>query len=45
MMIKALPVFLSTLSLVDAAPLLRRTRRVAFAEFGRGINPQDEAAR
>lgn len=44
MMMKSVLLFSSALMLTEAnRPLLRRTRRVAFAEFGRGIDPQKEA--
>jgi hypothetical protein len=44
MMMKSVLLFSSAMMLTEAhRPLLRRTRRVAFAEFGRGIDPQKEA--
>jgi hypothetical protein len=45
MMMKSVVFFSSAMMLTEAnRPLLRRTRRVAFAEFGRrGIDPQKEA--
>lgn len=42
-MIKTLTLVLSALSLADASPLRRRTRRIAFA--GRIVDPVDEEER